>query len=235
LLKEKLKCSWNDFIDDYAHYFLHKIPKVSTLKKFAKRIPFWLKNMLVALSAGMDPAEYGSIDSTGLSRTNASNHYTKRIDRDTPIKRPLKLSMYVSKRRILSFRLRAKWRGDTKDVPYLLENAKVLAETNCLDKGYDANWVHAEFRDRGKCSIIAVRKNCRRGRYRKEMRDHFDHAQYWERNASEYNNSSLKRRFGDYVRSVNFRAQHSEVAARIILHNLKAILTRLFHQSPALG
>ena len=184
------------------------------------------------LSAGIEPAEYGSIDSTGLSRNNASEHYIKRIDRDKPIKRPLKLSMYVSKRRIFSFRLRAKWRGDTKDFPYLLNNAALLAEINCLDKGYDANWVHEEFRDRGVYSIIPVRKNCRRGRYRKEMRDFFDLSQYWERNSSEYNNSSLKRRFGDFVRSVVFRAQHSEVAARIILHNLKAILLGLFQGSP---
>ena len=56
------------------------------------------------------------------------------------------------------------------------------------------------------------------------MRDCFDYGQYWERNCAEYNNSSLKRRFGDYVRSVSFRAQHSEVAARVILHNLKALL-----------
>ena len=139
--------------------------------------------------------------------------------------------MYVSKRRILSFRLRARWRGDTKDVLYLLNNALILPATNCLDKGYDANWVHEEFRDRGLWSIIPVRKNCRRGRYRKEMRDYMDYGQYWNRNASEYNNSSLKRRFGDFVRSINFRAQHSEVAARIILHNLKAVLTRLFHRS----
>ena len=159
------------------------------------------------------------------------SNYIKRIDRDKPIKRPLKLSMYVSKRRILSFRLRAKWRGDTKDVPYLLNNAAVLADTNCLDKGYDANWVHEEFRDRGLYSIIPVRKNCRRGRYRKEMRYFFDFSQYWERNSSEYNNSSLKRRFGDFVRSVVFRAQHSEVAARIILHNLKAILCDFFMEA----
>ena len=231
LLKEKLKCSWQDFIDDFAEFYLDEVPDRSTLIKFVKRLPFWLKNKFVALSAGLEPAEYGSIDSTGLSRTNASEHYIKRIDRDKPIKRPLKLSMYVSKRRILSFRLRSKWRGDTKDVPYLLEKAEVLADINCLDKGYDSNPVHAIFRDQGLFSIIAVRKNCRRGQYRKEMRDYFDYGQYWNRNASEYNNSSIKRRFGDFVRSVNFRAQHSEVAARIVLHNLKAILTRLFHQS----
>ena len=228
LLKEKLRCSWKVFIDEYATYFLDKIPDDSTLKKFVKRIPFWLKNKLIALSAGIEPAEYGSIDSTGLSRTNASNHYITRIDREEPIKRPLKLSMYVTKRRILSFRLRAKWRGDTKDVPYLLNAALVNAETNCLDKGYDANWIHEEFRDRGLFSIIPVRKGCRRGQYRKEMRDFFDYSQYWERNASEYNNSSIKRCFGDFVRSSNFRAQHSEVAARIVLHNLAIFLKDFF-------
>lgn len=231
LLKEKLKCSWDDFIVDYAPYFLDKVPEVSTLKRFVKRLPFWLKNKLVALSAGLDPAEYGAIDSTWLSRNNASEHYIKRIDREEPVSQPLKLSMYVSKNRILSFRLRAKPRGDTKDVPYLLNNAMINAQTNCLDKGYDANWVHEEFRDRGLYSIIPIRKNGRRGQYRKEMKNYFDYGQYWERNASEYNNSSLKRCFGDYVRSINFRVQHSEVAARIILHNLKAFLTRLFHLS----
>ena len=231
LLKEQHKCSWEDFFDDWAPLYFKDVPECTTLIKFVQRIPFWLKSKIIALSAGLEPAEYGSIDSTGLSRNNASEHYIKRIDRDKPIKRPLKLSMYVSKRRIFSFRLRAKWRGDTKDVPYLLNNAAVLAEINCLDKGYDANWVHEEFRDRGLYSIIPVRKNCRRGRYRKEMQDFFDLSQYWERNSSEYNNSSLKRRFGDFVRSVVFRAQHSEVAARIILHNLKAVLLGLFQGS----
>ena len=83
-------------------------------------------------------------------------------------------------------------------------------------------------------SIIAVKKNCRRGNYRKEMRDCFDYGQYWQRNAAEYDNSSLKRRFGSFVKSTKFQTQHSEVAARIILHNLKHIFTRLFHLSPIL-
>lgn len=228
LLKEKSKGSWRDFLDDWAPYFLKKMPERSTLIKFVKRLPFWLKNKLTALSAGIDAAEFGSIDSTGLSRTNASRHYSKRIGRDELVKNPLKLSMYVAKNRILSFRLRAKWRGDTLDVPYLLDHAPFLAEINCLDKGYDAHWIHSEFRKRGTYSIIPARKGCRRGNYRKQMRDCFDYAQYWERNASEYNNSSLKRRFGDYVRSVTFRSQHSEVTARIILHNLKSIMLDFF-------
>lgn len=231
LLKEKFRCSWQEFIDDFAPLFFDKIPDRSTLIKFVHRLPFWLKNHLVALAAGLGPAVYGAMDSTGLTRTNASQHYIKRIDRDTPIAQPLKLSLYVSRSRILSFRLRAKWRGDTLDVPYLLKAAYVHAETNCLDKGYDAEWIHEEFRKRGLFSIIPPREGCVNGKYRKQMRDCFDFAQYWERNASEYNNSSLKRKFGDFIRSVSFRAQHSEVAARVILHNLALILLGLFHQS----
>ena len=231
LLKEAHKCSWQDYIDDWASQELNQVPDCSTLKKFVKRLPMWLKNKLVSISAGLEPAEYGAIDSTGLSRTNASQHYTKRIDRKKPIKQPLKLSLYTTKKRILSFRLRAKARGDTKDVKYLTKQSPILAKTNCLDKGYDANYIHAHFRDQGVYSIIPIRNNGKRGQYRKEMKNYFDHAQYWQRNCAEYNNSSLKRRFGDYVRSVNFSAQHAEVTARIIIHNLKYFLTGLFHQS----
>lgn len=230
LLKEKLRCSWQDFIDDHASTYFDEVPDRSTLIKFVKRLPFWLKIKLTALSAGLAPAEYGAIDSTGLSRNNASEHYIKRIT-GFKAKEPLKLSMYTSKRRILAFRLRARRRGDTLDVAYLTKNSPVLAEVNCMDKGYDSNDVHAHFRDKGVYSIAPARKNCRRGKYRKEMRDHFDYNQYWERNCGEYNNSSYKRRFGDYVRSTTFRAQHSEVCARIILHNLKAFLSGLFHRS----
>jgi hypothetical protein len=230
LLKEKFRCSWQEFIDDYADEYLDQVPDRSTLIKFVKRLPFCLKNKLVACAAGSKPAEYGAIDSTGLSRSNASEHYVKRIG-GVKARKCLKLSLYTSKQRILSFRLRSRGRGDTKDVQYLTRNSPVLAEINCMDKGYDSNLIHAHFRDKGVYSIIAVKKNCRRGQYRKEMRDFMDYSQYWERNCAEYNNSSLKRRFGDFVRSVKFRAQHSEVAARIIWHNIKAVFWRLFHRS----
>ena len=232
LLKEKLKCSWDDFVEDHIKYYnVEKIPEVSTLKKFVKRLPFWLKNMLVACSSNIESAEHGAIDSTGLSRTNASQHYIKRIDRKNPIKKSLKLSLYTTRNHILSFRLRSEWRGDTKDVAYLANHSPIIPLVNCMDKGYDANYIHKYFRELEVYSIIPVRKNCRRGNYRKEMRDFFDYVQYWERNCAEWNNSNLKRVFGDYVRSHKFRTQHSEVAARIILHNLKVVLLRLFHVS----
>ena len=135
LLKEKSKSSWDDFFNDTLPYFrlydANKIPDVSTLKKFVKRIPFWIKNKLVALSAGLESADYGAIDSTGLSRTNASQHYVKRIDRIEPIKQSLKLSLFTTGKKILAFRLRSKWCGDTKDVCYLTNQSKILPLINC--------------------------------------------------------------------------------------------------------
>jgi len=231
LLKEQHKCSWEDFCDDWACEYFDKIPEYTTLIKFVQRLPFWLKDLLISLSAPLQEADYGAIDSTGLSRTAASPYFTKRIDRDFPLKSCLKLSLYTTKRFILSFRLRAKWRGDTLDVPYLLRHSPILAQTNCLDRGYDAEWVHKEFRMRGVYSIIPARKGCRRGSCRKQMRDCFDYTQFWQRNCSEWNNSSLKRCFGSFVRSSTFRSQHSEVAARIILHNLKSILADFFREA----
>lgn len=233
LSKEAHRCSWQDYLDDWAAGELSRVPERTTLIKFVKRLPAWLKAKLTTLSAGIEAAEFGAIDSTGLSRTSASSYYVKRIDRDEPLKRCLKLSLYTTKRRILSFRLRAKWRGDAKDVKYLLNHSATPAGTNCLDKGYDAEYVHREFRSRGLWSIIPARKGCRRGTFRKQMRDCLDYAQYWQRNCAEYNNSSFKRRFGAHLRSRTFRAQHSEVSARVVLHNLKAILLRLFHRSHA--
>ena len=233
LLKEKLKCSWDDLFEDHLMYYpiYDEVPDVSTLKKLMKRLPFWLKIGLVKVSAGIEEAEFGAIDATGLSRTNASQHYLKRIDRADPVKKSLKLSLYTSRNRILSFRLRSAWCGDAKDVAYLTKHSSVLAETNCMDKGYDAQQVHEHFRNQGLYSIIPARKGCKRGRYRKEMRDYFDYAQYWERNCGEWNNSSLKRVYGNHVKSWNYRTQHSEITARIILHNLKSILQKLFHLS----
>jgi len=131
----------------------------------------------------------------------------------------------------LAFCLRQRWRGDALDVRYLTRNSPILAEINCMNKGYDSNPIHAHFRNQGVYSVIAVKKNCRRGQYRKEMRDYMDYNQYWERNCGEWNNSSLKRVYGNHVKSWNYRTQHSEITARIILHNLKSILQKLFHQS----
>jgi transposase len=234
-LKQKLKCSWRDLME-LLPYFGMKQPHFTTLIKFAARMPQRLWNLLLSWSAQADHCSIGAIDATGLGRTSASYYYVKRIDGHKN-QQHVKLSIFVDveRRIILSARLRAKPTHDVKDVAYLTSQSPVLPEVNLMDKGYDSNAVHAHFREQGVFSIIPARKGCRKGQYRKEMRDFFDYGQYWQRNIVETVISCIKRKFGSVVRSRNIKTQRSEVYARLILHNLSLAIARLFHQSPHLS
>ena len=230
-LKRKLReLSWRDLLELLPYFGITNVPHFTTLIKFAGRMPAYLWNLMLSWSAEVDSAEVGAIDATGLSRTQPSSYYVKRIDRE-PDWSYVKLSAYVDvkRRRFLSARLRAKPRHDVKDVAYLLKHSPVKAETNLLDKGYDANWVHALFREQGLFSIIPVRKGCTRGQYRKEMRDYFDHGQYWQRNIVESMFKSINSKFGNKLSSRKIASQRSECYARLILHNISRAIARLFH------
>lgn len=233
LLMEKLNCSFSKLYE-FLHYFgVNHPPERSTLIKFRKRLPAELWDDLLKASAGLELCEMGAIDSTGFSRSNASSYFVKRIDRDIKTQRHLQLSIYVAvkERKVLSARLRAQPVHDNNEVSCLLKKSPCIAEVNLMDKAYDSNKTHALFRDRGKYSIIAVRKNCARGQYRKEMRDYFDYGLYWQRNIVESINSSVKRVYGSVCRGKTITTQRGEVYARLILHNLSLAIARLFHQS----
>lgn len=236
-LKEKLKLCWRDLVEVLPYFGIRKVPHFTTLIKFSRRIPAWLWTKLLQWSSLVELCEYGAIDSTGFGRTAASQYYVKRIDREVAMKQHVKLSLMVNveTRKVLSARLRARPCHDTKDVAYLTKRSLVLPEINLLDKGYDSNKVHSHFRNQGVCSIIPVRKGCRRGRYRKEMRDCFDYGQYWMRNLVETVISCVKRKYGSSLRSRHISSQRSEVYARLILHNISLayarLIKRLFHLS----
>ncbi len=234
MLKELLQLSYERLIDILPYFGIKNVPHFTTLIKFAKRVPMELLTTLLSCSAKAEHCFVAAIDATGLSRSNASSYYVKRIDRDTKTQQHAKLSLYVdvSRRKILSARLRAKPRHDTLDVRYLVKNSPVVAETNIMDKGFDDNKIHKIFRDKGKCSIIPARKGCRKGNYRREMRDFFDYGQYWQRNIVESINSAIKRKYGSVLNCKNIRAQRVETYARLILHNISLAIARLFHGSP---
>jgi transposase len=228
-----LQLSYERLIDILPYFGIKNVPHFTTLIRFAKRVPLALLDMLLSSSAKAEECFIGAIDATGLSRSNASSYYVKRIDRNTKTQKHAKLSLYVDigKRKILSARLRAKPRHDTLDVKPLLDKSPIIAENNLMDKGYDDNDIHALFRDKGKCSIIPARKGCKRGQYRKEMRDFFDYGQYWQRNIIESVHSAVKRKFGSVLSCRNIRTQRVETYARLILHNISLAIARLFHGS----
>lgn len=231
LLRQKHKCTYEELVDDYLPYYFDDIPERSTLIKFANRLPVYLWNQILSASAD-DDCNVAAIDSTGISRTNASNYYLHRIDRDNPIKRHIKLSMMVNveKRKFLSARIRARPVHDVRDVKYLIKNS-VIINTIIMDKGYDDNQLHSFIRDKGIYTIIPVRKNCVRGCYRKEMRDYFDYGMYWQRNIVECLISCLKRKYGASVNSRNIRSQRSDLYCRMILYNVFLLMWIYFHRS----
>jgi len=230
LLRQKLKCRFDELVDEYMPYFgFDDIPERSTLIKFAKRVPVYLWNRLLAATAE-EECEIAAIDSTGISRTNASYYYLHRIDSDNPVNRHIKLSVMVNvdKRKFLSARIRACPVHDSGDIKYLMKQALVKPQITVMDRGYDDNKIHSFFRDRGIYTIIPVRAGCVRGFYRKEMRDFFDYGLYFQRNIAETLISCIKRKYGTSVNSKSIASQRADLYCRMILYNIFLVYGFIF-------
>ena len=203
----------------------------TTWQKAIAKWPAWVWQALAVASAGETTCEVAAIDGTTISRSNPSDHYLRRIDRDGPVGRPVQtvIMIDVLKRKFLSWRFRSTPRGEKCDVPYLVKQSQTLPELVIMDKGFDSNPLHRFLRDEGIWSIAPVRKNCRRGNYRKQLRDCFDWAQYWQRNLVESLISAVKRLFGSHVRARTARTQRAEVYSRFIAYNIGAIFITTFY------
>ena len=91
------------------------------------------------------------------------------------------------------------------------------------------NPVHAWLRDQGVWSVAPVRKGCKRGQYRRQLRDCFDWCLYWLRNLVESLISAVKRLYGSTMRARTARMQRAEISAKLIAYNLGAIKTTTFY------
>lgn len=193
----------------------------------------WVWDALAVASAQETVCEVAATDGTTFARSNPSKHYEKRIDRDTRVSRPVQVVVMVDvrRRKFLSWRVRSTPRGEKCDVQYLLKHSPCEVETNLLDKGFDAEWLHQMHEDFGICSIAPARARCKKGWHRKKFRDYFDYGLYWQRNIVECLFSAIKRLFGVHVRARTWRAQRAELAMRFIAYNIGAIKTKDFLQS----
>ena len=217
-----------------ASYFLKQlgfaIAAKSTLQRYAAKLslPFWKSVFDKTVKSS---SSIVAIDSTGLERSKASPYYSKRIDSDKKVRRYFKLSVMSSGNKIISFRLRSRPSHETHDVKYLFSRAKKHPSTVLMDKGYDAEWIHEFFADNKVRSIAPVRKNWRRGFYRKRLASYFPQKLYNKRSRIESLFHSLKQRFGSSIRSKLARTARTEMYCRAILHNLSYWLCRLLGQS----
>ena len=198
-----------------------------------KAISTWPARVWTALATASvaDKCETAAIDGTGLSRSNPSQHYQKKTIHDVKRTQPMQcvLLIDIEHRKFLAWRYRAKPRGEKCDVPYLIEHSPTLPEVVLMDKGFDSNPLHQWLREHGIWSIAPVRKGCKRGQYRKQLRDCFDWSLYWQRNIIECMISAIKRLFGGHLRACTAHMQRAEIYTRLIAYNIGAPPTTTFY------
>ena len=224
LLKECFKLSFRR-VSKLLNMLGIQVPTYSALCKIRKRIPFWMWKRFLGLTVNFN-SYLVAVDSTGLSRTNPSFHYIKRIDRKKPVKNYLKLSCFFDtrKKKFLTLRIRARPRHDTQDVKYLLKQRSNM-EKLLGDTSYDAEWIHEYMYERGIITVIKPRKNVKRGFYRKKQMKHYSERIYHRRSMIESGFGSLKRKYGSYVLARAISSQRAEIYCRAIAHNLNLINT----------
>lgn len=210
-----------------------EVPTYSAVAKMNKRIPFRLLTLLLAATIGFGSVNVAAVDGTTFERSNPSYHYLHRIDRNEPVGRPVKLSILVDTRRkkIISAWFRAKPRADVRDIPKIIKKMIRKPKTIVADKGYDSESVHSQFRDHGINTVIPLRKNARKGFYRRKMKKSFNNRIYHRREIVESVFGTIKQKYGCSVRCIKARTQRAEIYLRLIAHNISTLIKRLFQRT----
>ena len=207
-----------------------RCPTKSSLQRTAKKLSsdFWQR----ILKATSGCAYLVALDSTGLSRTNPSYYYLRRIDGKMP-KIPVKLSVAfdTKKKKFCAAKVRILPAHDIRDAQELLFKSK--PKVLVADKAYDALWLHKLCKEQNVKPYIPIR-NWGKPRFknlglRMKAWKNFNMRIYHRREMVESGFSSLKRRFGASVSSKSVRTIRTEVYGRLACHNL------FFWESPTFG
>lgn len=228
LLKEACKFSFRR-ISDTLQMLGFDVPSYSALCKMRKRIPLWIWNSLLKLTAGNNNFDV-AIDGTGYSLNSPSSYYVQRIDRKKPVKRFTKLSALfdIKNRKFVALRIRARPRHDVKDVKYLLKQSSSIKRFYG-DSAYDAEFIHKECFNRGIQTIIKPKKKVKRGFFRKKQMKGYTEKEYHQRSLVESGFSSIKRKYGTSVLSKSLVSQRAEIYCRAIAHNISLIKQETFN------
>jgi len=204
-----------------------RCPTKSSLQRTAAKLDsgFW-KRLLRMTS----PKTYlVALDATGLSRTNPSYHYLKRIDGKKPQKY-VKLSAAFETRhkKFCAARVRVLPAHDLRDAQYLLKqsNPRIVV----ADKGYVSEKLYKQAHEQDILLMMPKKKNAKRGFYRKKMHQAFRKRTYNRRSLVKAAFGAAKRKYGSSVSSRKARTIRTEVLGRLACHNLFGYLFRLSGQ-----
>lgn len=210
-----------------------RCPSKSALQHTASKLnsAFWQRVLLITASNPYLIA----IDSTGLSRSNPSYHYLKRIDGKIP-KIPIKLSASFDTRRkkFCSAQIRVLPAHDIRDARKLI--TKNPPQVLVADKAYDANWLHQFCKQNNIKAHIPLRKwnkpKHKNMGLRMKAAQHFKQRTYHRRELIESSFSSIKRKYGSSINSKTVRTIRTEVYGRLTCHNIFSLIFGLLGQSP---
>ena len=209
-----------------------RCPSKSALQYTAKKLDagFWQRVLKITCGNSYLVA----IDGTGLSRTNPSYHYLRRIDGKIP-KVPVKLSIAFDtrKKKFSAAKIRILPAHDIKDAKYLLKQSK--PRVMVADKAYDANWLHKYCRKENIKAHIPIREygksKHKRMSQRRRAAKHFNLRTYHRRELAESAMSCAKRKYGSSVSSKTARTIRTEVYGRLACHNIFSWFNGLLGQS----
>lgn len=192
-------------------------PSKSALQYTANKLESGLWQRILKITCGT--SYLIALDSTGFSRTNPSYHYLKRIDGKMP-KIPVKLSVAFDtrKKKFCAAKIRVLPAHDIRDAQKLLQesNAKIAV----ADKAYSAERLYRFAEGKGMLLMVPMKKNAKRGMFRKKMHKKFRTKTYHRRVMVEAAFSSIKRKFGVSVSSKTVRTVRTEVYGRLACQNL---------------
>jgi transposase len=228
LLKEVCKTSFRRVVI-LLDLFNVNVPTYSALCKSRKRIPKWIWQQLLSITAGIGH-ERVAVDGTGFSTSNPSPYYIKRIDRKHLVRRYIKLSALFSLdgRKFVALKIRVRPRHDIMDVKHLLKQARDIKKLYG-DSGYDAEWLHELCFDNGVQTIIKPKKRVKQRFYRRKQMKNFSEKEYHQRSLIESGFGSLKRKYGSSVLAKKSKSIQSELYCRAIAHNLSLQRVEIFN------
>lgn len=205
-------------------------PSKSALQYTADRIPSWLWNRAIEITSG-GMHHLIAIDSTGLSRTNPSYHYLRRIDGKIP-KMYVKLSSAFDTRRkkFCSAKIRVIPRHDVKDFNHLLKYLK--PKIIVADKGYDSNKIHRYCYENRIKAYIPLKDYGKKivhnmWSYRRKAAKYFRKRTYNRRVLIESGFHSIKTKYGSSINSKNAKTIRADVYCRLLCHNLLGITIKI--------
>jgi hypothetical protein len=207
-----------------------RCPSKSALQYTAKKMPKWIWDKALKETSGDEPY-IAALDSTGLSRTNPSYHYLKRIDGKIP-KIPIKLSVAFNtkKKKFCAANIRVLPAHDIRDAPQLMKRVK--AKIIVCDKAYNAEKLYRLADQQGTVLMSPDKKNAKKGFFRKKMKKLFRKRTYNRRSLVEGGFSSIKRKFGHSVSSKRVKTIRADVYGMLLCHNLFQRLLLTFRTEP---